>query len=163
MESKHGKKFIRKYKTKLKEKKIKKVFIDGAISPFFIGESIAKHSSMKDIGAHFIFLGQVRNDLINGKEVKAIEYTAYIEMAEEKFHEIREAAIGKYSLTCMHIYHSIGKVKAGEISLFVFTSSAHRKNSIKACEEIVERIKLETPVWGKEIFDDESHQWKINR
>jgi len=46
--------------------------------------------------------------------------------------------------------------------LFVFTSSAHRKDAIKACEEIVERIKSEAPVWGKEIFDDESHQWKVN-
>ena len=136
--------------------------VEGAISPAFIGESIAKHSSKKDIGAHSIFLGQVRNDIINDKKVKAIDYTSYIEMAEEKFHEIREDAFKKYSLTCMHIYHSIGKVNAGEISLFVFTSSVHRKDAIKACEEIVEKIKKEVPVWGKEIFEDESSQWKIN-
>ena len=139
-----------------------KVIVDGAISPTFIGESIAKHSSKKDIGAHSIFLGQVRNDIINDKKVKAIDYTSYLEMAEEKFHEIREDAFKKYSLTCMHIYHSIGKVNAGEISLFVFTSSIHRKDAIKACEEIVEKIKKEVPVWGKEIFEDESSQWKIN-
>ena len=141
---------------------MKKVIVDGAISPTFIGESIAKHSSKKDIGAHSIFLGQVRNDSINDKKVKAIDYTSYLEMAEEKFHEIREAAFKKYSLTCMHIYHSLGKVNAGEISLFVFTSSIHRKDAIKACEEIVEKIKKEVPVWGKEIFEDESSQWKIN-
>ena len=141
---------------------MKKVIVDGAISPAFIGESIAKHSSKKDIGAHSIFLGQVRNDSINDKKVKAIDYTSYLEMAEEKFHEIREDAFKKYSLTCMHIYHSIGKVNAGEISLFVFTSSIHRKDAIKACEEIVEKIKKEVPVWGKEIFEDESSQWKIN-
>ena len=141
---------------------MKKVMVDGAISPAFIGESIAKHSSKKDIGAHSIFLGQVRNDIINDKKVKAIDYTSYLEMAEEKFHEIREDAFKKYSLTCMHIYHSIGKVNAGEISLFVFTSSVHRKDAIKACEEIVEKIKKEVPVWGKEIFEDESSQWKIN-
>lgn len=136
--------------------------VEGAISPAFIGESIAKHNSKKNIGAHSIFLGQVRNDIINDKKVKAIDYTSYLEMAEEKFHEIREDAFKKYSLTCMHIYHSIGKVNAGEISLFVFTSSVHRKDAIKACEEIVEKIKKEVPVWGKEIFEDESSQWKIN-
>lgn len=136
--------------------------VEGAISPAFIGESIAKHSSKKDIGAHSIFLGQVRNDIINDKKVKAIDYTSYLEMAEDKFHEIREDAFKKYSLTCMHIYHSIGKVNAGEISLFVFTSSIHRKDAINACEEIVEKIKKEVPVWGKEIFEDESSQWKIN-
>ena len=136
--------------------------VEGAISPAFIGESIAKNNSKKNIGAHSIFLGQVRNDIINDKKVKAIDYTSYLEMAEDKFHQLREDAFKKYSLTCMHIYHSIGKVNAGEISLFVFTSSAHRKDAIKACEEIVEKIKKEVPVWGKEIFEDESSQWKIN-
>jgi molybdopterin synthase catalytic subunit len=84
-------------------------------------------------------------------------------MANTVFHTIREDAFGKYELTCMHIYHSLGLVKAGEISLFVFTSSVHRKDAIDACEEIVERIKKEAPVWGKEIFEDESYVWKENR
>lgn len=143
-------------------KKNIKVFIEGAISSSFIGESILKHSTKKNTGAHSIFLGQVRNDIINQQEVKAIEYSAYNEMAEEKFHEIREDAFKKYDLICMHIYHSMGVVNAGEISLFVFVSSAHRKEAIKACEEIVERIKKEVPVWGKEVFVNENHQWKIN-
>ena len=63
----------------------------------------------------------------------------------------------------MHVYHSLGKVAAGEICLFVFTSSAHRKAAIDACNETVERIKAELPVWGKEIFLDESIQWKTNK
>ena len=49
----------------------------------------------------------------------------------------------------MHIYHSLGKVKAGEICLFVFTSSSHRKAAIDACEEVVERVKKELPIWGR--------------
>ncbi len=146
----------------MEEIKSGKTFVDGAITSEFIGKSIAGHSTKKNIGAHSIFLGQVRNDIINNKVVKAIEYTVYAEMALEKFSEIREAAFEKYSLTCLHIYHSLGLVNSGEISLFVLTSSAHRKNAIKACEEIVGRIKTEVPVWGKEIFDDESHQWKVN-
>jgi molybdopterin synthase catalytic subunit len=77
-------------------------------------------------------------------------------------HSIREDIFAKYDLTCMHVYHSIGKVAAGGISLFVFTSSPHRKAAIDACEEIVERIKAELPVWGKELFDDQSYTWKQN-
>jgi len=88
------------------EKKTKKVFLDGAISAQFIAESIQKHSTKKDIGAHSIFLGQVRHDKIEGKHVAAIEYSAYTEMAENKLHDIREDAFAKFNLTCMHIYHS---------------------------------------------------------
>ncbi|MGI8952091.1 MAG: molybdenum cofactor biosynthesis protein MoaE [Chitinophagaceae bacterium] len=144
------------------EKKSKNIFIDGAISSSFIAESIQKHAAKKDIGAHSIFLGQVRADEINNQTVVAIEYTAYEEMALEKIHEIREAIFEKHQLTCIHIYHSLGKVFAGEISLFVFTSSKHRAAAINACNEVVERIKKELPVWGKEIFEDETYTWKQN-
>lgn len=136
--------------------------MQNAIGPTFIADSIQKHSSKKNIGAHSIFLGQVRADEIGGKIVAAIEYTTYTEMALEKMHEIRESLFGKYELTCMHVYHSLGQVKAGEICLFVFTSSKHRKMAIEACEECVERIKAELPVWGKELFEDESFTWKVN-
>ncbi|HEX6179777.1 MAG TPA: molybdenum cofactor biosynthesis protein MoaE, partial [Chitinophagaceae bacterium] len=86
----------------------------------------------------------------------------YEEMALQQMHNIRESMFEKYQLTCMHVHHSLGTVKAGEISLFVFTSSKHRKAAIDACEEIVERIKKELAIWGKELFDDATFQWKEN-
>ncbi|MEJ2112438.1 MAG: molybdenum cofactor biosynthesis protein MoaE [Flavobacteriaceae bacterium] len=146
----------------MNERKPKNVFIDGAISSSFIGESIAKHQTKTTIGAHNIFLGQVRADEIDGKVISAIEYTAYEDMANEKFFEIREDTFKKFNLTCMHIYHSLGKVNAGEICLFVFVSSPRRKEVFKASEFVVEEIKANVPVFGKEIFEDESHQWKVN-
>ena len=146
----------------MKDKKPKNVFKEGAISSEFIATSIEKHQSKTSIGAHNIFLGQVRADTINNKTVSAIEYTAYEEMAIAKFHEIREAAFNKFDLNCMHIYHSLGKVNVGEICMFVFVSSPRRKEVFKAIEYIVEEIKANVPVFGKEIFEDETHQWKVN-
>ncbi len=147
----------------MKEKKKHNVFVNGSITPDFIANSIAKHSSKTDIGAHDIFLGQVRSDIIDDKTVVAINYEAYQEMADDLFYEIREAAFAKYNLVCMHIYHSLGVVKAGEICLFVFVSSKHRKEAFDACKDIVEQIKAMTPVWGKEIFEDDSYVWKENQ
>ena len=145
------------------ERKPKNIFVKGAIAPSFIADSIAKHSSKTNIGGHSIFLGQVRADVIDEKKVAAIEYTTYEELALEKMHIIREETFAKYELTCMHVYHSLGAVAAGDICLFVFTSSAHRRPAIDACNEVVERIKTELPVWGKELFEDETHQWKVNK
>lgn len=145
------------------ERKLKNIFTQGAIAATFIADSIAKHSSKTNIGAHSIFLGQVRADVINEKKVAAIEYTTYEELALEKMHAIREETFAKYDLTCMHIHHSLGAVAAGDICLFVFTSSAHRRVAIDACNDVVERIKTELPIWGKELFEDETHQWKINQ
>jgi molybdopterin synthase catalytic subunit len=144
-------------------KKVKNIFTEGPVEAAFIADSIAKHATKTSIGGHSIFLGQVRADVIDGKQVEAIEYTSYVEMALETMSKIREDIFAKYELTCMHVHHSLGAIKAGEICLFVFTSSKHRKVAIDACSECVERIKAELPVWGKEIFVGEGYQWKINK
>ncbi|WP_340153695.1 molybdenum cofactor biosynthesis protein MoaE [uncultured Marivirga sp.] len=142
--------------------KPKNVFVQGAITPEFIANSIAKHQSKTSIGAHNIFLGQVRADTIDKKTVKAIDYSAYEEMANKTFHDIREAIFEKHNITCMHIYHSLGIVNVGEVCLFVFVSAPHRKIVFEALEEIVEAIKQEAPVFGKELFENGTHQWKVN-
>ena len=141
----------------------KNVFIQGAIPPEKIADSIAKHQSKTSIGGHSIFLGQVRADEVEGKVVAAIEYTAYEKMALKEVDKIREEAFSKFDLTCAHIYHSLGTVKAGELCFFVFTSSAHRKAARQANRFLVDEIKEKVPIFGKEIFEDESHQWKVNR
>lgn len=142
--------------------KKKNIFIEGAIPAALITDSISKHSTKTDIGAHSIFLGQVRADKLGERTVRAIEYTAYDELALQQMTDIREAVFEKYPLTCMHVYHSLGTVNTGEVCFFVFTSSAHRKAAIAACEEVVNRVKAELPIWGKEIFEDSTHQWKVN-
>jgi molybdopterin synthase catalytic subunit len=53
-------------------------------------------------------------------------------------------------------------VKTGEICLFVFVSSKHRKQVQLAIEFLVEAIKADVPVFGKEIFEDGSFVYKSN-
>lgn len=140
----------------------KSVFIQGPISSQFIGQSIAKHQSKHTIGAHNIFLGQVRADEMDGNIVTAIEYSAYEEMANEEMDAIREKAFAQFDLICMHIYHSLGEVKAGEICLFVFVSATRRKQVYEATETIVNWIKTDVPIFGKELFENSTFTWKKN-
>ncbi len=144
------------------EKKIKNIFIEGPIRPEFIGEQIARHAEKITVGAHQIFLGQVRADEIDGKQVSAIDYTTYKEMALEQVQAIREEIIPKFNLSCLHVFHSLGIIATGQICFFVFASSPHRKAAMDGCAETVERVKKELPIWGKEIFSDSTHQWKTN-
>ncbi len=141
---------------------MKDIFRSGAIDPTMIAESIANHQHKTNIGAHYIFLGQVRADEIDGTKVSAIEYTAQQEIANKVVHHIREEAFSKFDLSCMHIYHSLGEVKAGEICFMVFVSSAHREEPYKAVQFLVNAIKEKAPIFGKELFEDGSHQWKEN-
>ena len=154
-----------------KKHSVKDIFIDGPIDPAFVGQSIAKHASRTDIGAHEIFLGQVRADaaagaaeLPNTRSVSAIEFSAYREMALERMFAIREEAFARWpSIICMHVHHSLGIVRAGEICFMVFASSGHRMAAREAVAWLVDRIKADLPIFGKEILSDATEIWKVNR
>lgn len=152
-----------------KAHKVKDIFIEGAIAPSFIAESIAKHATRTDIGAHEIFLGQVRADAALGssnqddRAVTAIEYTAYREMALERMSVIREEAFAKWpAMTCLHVHHSLRAIKAGELCFMVFASAPHRQQAREAVAWVVDRVKAELPIFGREILSDATHIWKKN-
>lgn len=146
------------------------IFIEGAIDPSFIAESISKHATRMDIGAHEIFLGQIRADVADsGKDkatntVTAIEYTAYKEMALERMTVIREEAFMRWSaITCLHVHHSLGIIAAGQLCFMVFASSPHRLQAREAVAYVVDAVKKDLPIFGRELFEDDTHQWKTNR
>ena len=144
--------------------KINKDFLfDGPIRPSTVAE-IIQLATEHEVGAHSIFIGQVRADTIDDKKVTGIEYSAYREMLVPEMQKIIHIVVEKYNdLKQIHILHSTGLVRTGEISLMVFVACGHRKQSFKAVEEIVELIKEKIPVWKKEVFEDHSHQWPHNK
>jgi len=147
----------------MKKNSIRNIFQEGAIAPEFVAESIAKHQAKTAIGAHDIFLGQVRADSVDGKQVVALDFTAYEEMANQKCHEVKEEAIEKFGLSCLHIHHSLGTVRTGEICIFVFVSAPHRKSVFEGLQWVVNSIKADIPIFGKEVLEDDSYQWKVNK
>jgi molybdopterin synthase catalytic subunit len=136
-------------------------FISGAITVEQVSDFIL-NDTQTNTGAAQIFLGRVRADLIGEKKVASIYYSAYEAMAEKEIEKIITETAEQHAVISIVVKHSLGKVDAGEICFYVCVSSAHRIASMKACEELVERIKKVVPIFGKEIFADESHQWKKN-
>ncbi|OQY04906.1 MAG: hypothetical protein B6I20_02140 [Bacteroidetes bacterium 4572_117] len=140
----------------------KKILIQGPIKSGLIAKIINKTNQGK-AGAQSIFLGQVRHDIIDGRKVLEIDYSAYDEMVQTEMDKIFELIKAKYDdLQKIYVKHSVGKVKAGEHSLFVLVACGHRRQAFKAIEEIVDLIKAKLPVWKKEILDDGGHIWTEN-
>jgi molybdopterin synthase catalytic subunit len=137
--------------------------INGPIESGLIAAAIAEAGSMKSSGAHSLFIGQVRDDIIDGRSVESIEYSAYEPIIKLEAEKIKGEIFSEFSdVTSVIILHSTGIVKTGGISLFVMVTASHRLQAIEACREIVERIKKRLPVWKKEIFGDDTHRWKDN-
>ncbi|SEL13447.1 molybdenum cofactor biosynthesis protein MoaE [Parapedobacter koreensis] len=139
------------------------IFIQGAISTTMVAQSIQRYATDMAIGAHSCFIGQVRADLVEGKEVVAIEYTAYQAMADEQLQILAADIYKRYTLNGIIVKHSLGMVAAGEICLLVLAVAGHRRAAMDACGELVDRIKNELPIWGKEYFAGDGYQWKINQ
>lgn len=135
--------------------------VNGPISNKIITSLIDKMGEEKSCGGLSFFIGQVRADIINGKIVKAIEYSAYGGMVETEADKIREAILKEFGeVRSVCIVHSTGIVSAGQISLLVAVSAGHRKQAMEACSKAVELIKEGLPVWKKEVYEDDSHTWK---
>jgi molybdopterin synthase catalytic subunit len=127
--------------------------VDGPITPILISELITLGNNDTGAGAMSVFIGKVRNDEVDGKRVRALEYSAYEEMAGEEAEAIVNTVKLAFSdVRTVIIVHSTGIVKAGETSLFIMVTSGHRDHATRACRHTLEMVKEKLPVWKKEIF-----------
>ena len=139
------------------------IFVHGPIPSTMIQNIVDEASSVDNTGALNLFLGQIRADDIESKTVRAIDYSCYESMALKSFEALKMEASKLFELEDIVIYHSLGVVPVGGICLAVFVTSAHRKQSFLGLEWIVEAIKKNVPIFGKEIFEAGDYQWKVNK
>ena len=101
-------------------------------------------------GAVVDFHGVVRG-MEGDSAIFGIEYEAYEAMAEGKLRQIAEEVSEKHGITEVILIHRIGLVRAGEASLFLRITSAHRAEAFAASREIIERLKQEVPIWKNPV------------
>ena len=108
-------------------------------------------------GAVVTFVGTVR-DNNDGRDVLALEYEAYSDMAEAEMERIGMEMVEKWGLHGIAMRHRVGKLAVGEISVVIATSSPHRREAFEACSEALDLLKARVPVWKKEYYTDGT-QW----
>ena len=139
------------------------LLIDGPVTRDMISSILASFGNDPASGGHSVFLGQVRADVKGSKQIAAIEYSAYEGMVRKEAEKITQSIFSEFNdVRSVKIMHSTGRVNAGEISLFVVVSAGHRHQAMDACSKTVELIKSDLPIWKKEIFSDNTHEWQQN-
>jgi molybdopterin synthase catalytic subunit len=109
-------------------------------------------SGWKDsAGANVDFCGVVRR-LENGREISGIDYEAHEAMAKYQLEKIAEEARKKFSLEEIVLQHRIGFVAAGEASLFLRVTSAHRAPAFAGSQWIIAELKKKVPIWKRPLF-----------
>jgi len=94
-------------------------------------------------GAVVTFLGVTR-------EVAALEYEAYAEMAERQMTEILERAIDRHGLCAGAVEHRVGTVPLSEASVAIAVSAPHRQEAFAGAREIIDELKAHAPIWKRE-------------
>ena len=135
------------------------ILIEGPIKDEHLVTEMPPHNV---VGATAIFKGTVRADTIGGKKVVAIEFSTQKEIAYQIAIDLLKATREKFCLARTIIYHSVGKVNAGETCFIVEVNSAHRKEAFNALPDIANEFKAKVPVFGKELLEDNTHFWKQN-
>ncbi len=99
-----------------------------------------------NVGAVNIFVGYVR-DINENKDVKFIELDVYTEMAIKELSKIKNIASKKWNLSDCTIIHRIGELKISEKIVLVIAAAPHRSDCIKACEYIIDTLKVNVAFW----------------
>ncbi|MGP8198531.1 MAG: molybdenum cofactor biosynthesis protein MoaE [Limisphaerales bacterium] len=101
-----------------------------------------------DMGAVICFVGVVRG-LEEGRPIDAIDYEAFTAMARHQFDLIFDQVEKRWPVASVRLVHRVGRVAAGEPSLWVEIIAPHREEAFAACQFIVTEMKRLVPIWKK--------------
>ena len=115
-------------------------------------EEVVREVTSDDAGAIATFVGTTRARA-RGRAVVRLEYEAYEGMAEQTMAELAAELKARYALVDVAIHHRVGTVGIGETSVVIAVSAAHRSDALAACRDAIDTLKVQVPLWKKEIYE----------
>lgn len=109
-------------------------------------------------GALNCFEGRVR-DHNEGKSVVALEYEAYEPLCHAQMKKIFEETRGRFPVIDIKATHRTGKLKVGDLAVWVGVLAPHREEAFAACRYIIDELKKRLPIWKKEYYADGTSAW----
>ncbi len=84
------------------------------------------------------------------REVPALEYEAYAEMALSKLRSVALSAVARHGLCRAAVAHRVGTVPLSEASVVIGVSAPHRAEAFAGAREIIDELKAQAPIWKRE-------------
>jgi len=97
-------------------------------------------------GAVLTFEGVVRPDE-DDTPISALDYDAYLPMAETMLVELAQDMVESHGLMAMEVEHSVGRVAVGETSFRLRVVSEHRAEGLAAAHEFITKMKQDVPLF----------------
>jgi len=109
-------------------------------------------------GAVVSFLGITRGH-DDGIEIYRLEFDAWQDKLSNVLHQLAETAIENFGVTKVAMAHRTGPVIASEDIVSIHVASPHRKQAFQACEWLIDELKIQAPIWKKEV-SEHGEKWK---
>lgn len=111
-----------------------------------------------EAGGIVTFEGRVRNSN-HGRKVSHLEYEAFKEMAEIEGNKIIKEAFEKFDILDATCTHRTGVLQIKDLAVWIAVYSKHREAAFRACEYIIDQVKIRVPIWKKENYVDGKTDW----
>lgn len=99
-------------------------------------------------GALVVFEGWVRNHN-DGRSVESLEYEAYESLCIKEGQRIIHEAKNRFEINEVVCVHRTGHLQIGDTAVWIGATAAHRGEAFKACQYVIDEIKLRLPIWKK--------------
>ncbi len=117
-------------------------------------EALRRAVESPTAGAVTCFIGQIRDhDPEADGTVTGIDYTHHPDASQ-----MMGAIVGRVldrldpdGDASVSAVHRVGHLDVGELALVVCVATPHRRASFDICEEVVEAIKAELPIWKQQF------------
>lgn len=111
----------------------------------------------EDVGSGAVvhFLGVVRGEE-GGERIWGLEYTAFERMAVHQFDQLIDRVGARWPVVWVRVHHRLGRVRAGEVSLWVEVVARHRREAFGACEGLIDEMKKVVPIWKRVVPVEEA-------
>ncbi|CAN5290672.1 molybdopterin synthase catalytic subunit MoaE [soil metagenome] len=103
----------------------------------------------KRVGAICTFTGTVR-DRNDGLSVSSMELEHYPGMTEKAIEAMIDEAVARFDIFAARVIHRVGLLQPLDQVVMVAVTSAHRGESFRACEFLMDYLKTQAPFWKKE-------------
>ncbi len=126
---------------------------------FDLTEEVARlRAEDKRVGAVCSFVGTVR-DRNGGADlsVQSLELEHYPGMTEKSIEAMIDEAHRRFDIFGARVVHRVGLLQPLDQIVLVAVTSAHRGESFKACEFLMDYLKTQAPFWKKEATPDGAH------
>ena len=112
-------------------------------------EIAALRAADPGVGAVCSFIGTVR-DRNDGASVQAMELEHYPGMTEKAIEAMIDEALRRFHIRGVRVIHRVGPLQVQDQIVLVAVTSAHRGESFRACEFLMDYLKTQAPFWKKE-------------